>query len=226
MKDKVQERKNILKLLFLKAQSMCSSPNDEELVRFIRDNAILQVTRITRGDNAATHEYRLCTNAELKSALRYLENGAEALRNVKPTPDPGRNNYHTASQKKIMHFHLIGCAVHYAPTDVLFTIDGKNYIGIDLLIKRYELFESAKGLPPAVLSQCYKWVIPKVHQFFCSNGYRQYSQKKQLNWDKQTTIDWSTITRDEADGLIKHFKEMYNEIQQRYRPQLLNKKEN
>ncbi len=206
------KRKQLYKQLYMTSMST-SGTTDREYIRERRDMAIKEVTTITRGDRW-TVEYKNCTIAELIAAKNYLEKGRAALFGLKRIDEPGRNKYATQPQIKKMHYLLLGCAIHYAPT--LPTKFGEIVLEGDALRnRRYQDFESGNGLSSSCKHTCYRWAVPKVHRLLAEKGLRTYNNQ---DWESKIHIQWSDIKREEADEIIRYFSQMYNQIQERYRP--------
>lgn len=206
------KRRRMYKELFLTAKKVAKT-NDIELIKVTRDSAVREVTLYTRGENF-TVEYVHCTFEELEAAKRLLEFGRSALQGLAKTEDPQRNKYATQQQLKKMHYLILGCAIHYAPTTPV-TFGDIVLEGEALKKKRYNDFESASGLSTTCKAICYRWAVPKIHRLLAEKGYRTY---KHQDWGSKIFIQWVDVKREEADVIIKYFNEMYNQIQERYRP--------
>lgn len=206
------KRRALYKEIYITARKVAGT-NDGDHVRVVRDMAVKEVTTHTRGDRW-TVEYTKCTIEELEAIKRFIEHGRSALQGLAKTDDPDRNKYATQAQLKKLHYLILGCAIHYAPTTPV-TFGDITLEGEALKKRRYDDYESARGLRQSCKSICYKWAIPKIHRLLADKGLRQY---KHSNWDTMIFLQWADLKREEASEIIKYFNEMYNEIQQRYRP--------
>lgn len=208
-----EERKALNRLLYILSRKHCTEPDNKEAVVWVREGACEAVTNITRIVNQ-TNDYSELTIAELKAAIRYLNEGATALADLKAIPDANKGKYLTKDQNGKLHFVMLLCAVHYAPVDVQILVGKRTLTGEALRRELQRAFDTGE-LQGALLKHCYAWANPKIHAFLQQSGLRYQHKMPTATY----YVKWSEITREEANELIKRFQKIADEIVERYTPQ-------
>jgi len=217
--SKRTSRTDLNRALYLNARALCAWKNSEEAIRTIRDNAVMTVTLHTRGDMDKTADYKVLTIAELQGACDYLKIGKKILETLDKTVFPKRNQFATAAQKRTMFYNVFACGVYYAETSAPFTDTDTGEImdGEELKQWRIKSFDNGVKLPSGIAQTVYDWAIPKIWELLVEGKHRALPKGVlDFKHDRLKKIDWNTITREEADAIIKYFRAMNNTITSKY----------
>lgn len=206
------KRKTLNQILFLASRKACSTPDDRQAVVWVREGACESVTQRTRLA-CRTSDYKDLTLDELNAAIQYLQRGPGTLDTLLPVDYDKNMEYATNRQLAKLHYLAQACAVFYAPTDITVKVgDGTMITGESLRREIRRSFECGK-LRGAIAKHCYSsWINPAIHSFLKDSGLRYKVKKPTATY----YVNWSKITREEANELIKRFQKICNELTERY----------
>lgn len=208
-----KNRTALNQVLYLAARKVCKQPDNKQAVVWVREGACEEVTKRSRV--SATNDYKELTTEEVYAVIRYLQHGPGTLDEITLIRGDSSVQYATASQLKKLHFLAQSCALHYAPCEGVWILDGAGNFevtGEDLRHEIKSLFHKGK-LRGAMSKHLYaKWINPKIHEFL-KDAKLRYSVKMPT---ATYYVKWDEITREEANELIKRFQKIYNELTERY----------
>ena len=202
-------REQLKKMIWLRIrEKLAVSDFDDDQIREFRENAVYEVTSVSRGKLNAIIEYSLCTDAELQWVLDYITQPQRTLNKV--IPNDGTIHRATRNQVDKVRFLGLKCALHYAKFEQLEYVNkatGEVLSGDELRNYATDKFyrNTLQRDHSEISSFLYRtWLNPKIHEFLMTNSKNRYYFKH------------DQLTHSEADLLIKRFEKMSVEITERY----------
>lgn len=176
----------------------------EQAVEIMREQCCLCVTERTRVEGMQTANHELLTDEEMTLVLAYIK--------TKQLPDKAFPlKVPPASREQIKMVHRLGllCSIHYCPLNIFPAVAADEQ---EFRQNLYNLFADRK-LTGATLQTLYRdWLNKQTHRELKEGGLRYHKTEP----EKPHIMMYDELNYDEAQHLIKVYKQMYDEIKKNY----------
>lgn len=186
----------------------------DDAARLIRENAVEQVTKRTRGGASIT-DYQRLNLSELGAVLAFVQKG------ILPPMKDKEIIYATKRMLANLHNLAMRCALYYADFSGFAFVDegGKLMDGEQIRQDAMRLFDRKK-LGGFITAHLYKsWICPKINQWLFEDSFRGEAKAKYY-------VNWRRVEYHECRHLINRFGAMNREIEERYTPRGIAPSEN
>lgn len=189
--------------------------NDDEAIRLVRQSACEVVTEWMGGEAAKQGDYTKLNDEQINFTISFLNKGKGYLEQYVRKFEL-KTEYATKKQLGKLWFCAIECALQYCDFEKFScrrVHDGAILTG-EAARAEAKFLQSIKKLGGSWKSWLYNnWINPKSNEFLMEGDFRVVKEKNM--W----YLNYSELTREEADYLIKRYRAMQNVVSERYEEQ-------